>query len=511
VPSNTSPADQFADRLPWRAAPQDEVDNGFTRFDPRSFPEQRPFGRKVFTIIGQVTFALLVFAGCGYLVMIFLANGPSTATTGASAEAPTRVATPQVAAEQSFATVAPAVAAPAPVTPTRFDDNASSASAASIAPATREIRGVSDTEIRLGMAAPFSGPAKEFGRQLKLGIESAFNEANDNGRVGGRLLKLVTADDGYEPSRTAGAMKELYDKDQVFGAIGNYGSPTALISVPFALEHRMLSFGAFTGANSLRQDPPDRYVFNFRAGYSEEADAVVRYLVKVRRIRPEQIGVLAQQDAYGDAGTEGVAKAMRALRGGNSGSTLHLSYARNTVDVDEAIAQLRLQKGQIKAMVLVATYRAAAKFIEKTRDLYPGMLYATISGVGSTGLADELALLGPRFSQGVIVSQVVPAVDGYASVILGYKAALGKYFPGEPADYVSLESYLSSRVLIEALKRTGPQLDTEKVVDTLENMHNLDLGLGTPVNFGPGEHQAVHKIWGTELDQNGKYHSIDLQ
>jgi ABC-type branched-subunit amino acid transport system substrate-binding protein len=510
VPSNTSAAEQFADRLPWRAAPQDEVDSDFPRFDPRSFQEPRPFGRKVFTIIGQVTFALLVFAGCGYLVMIFLANGPSTATTGASAEAPTRAATPQLAAEQSFAAATPAVAAQAPSAPAHFDDNVS-ASAASNAPAARDVRGVSDTEIRLGMAAPFTGPSKEFGRQLKLGIESAFDEANDNGKVAGRQLKLVTADDGYEPTRTGAAMKELYDKDQVFGVIGNYGSPTALISVPFALEHRMLSFGAFTGSNALRQDPPDRYVFNFRAGYAEEADAVVRYLVKVRRIRPEQIGVLAQQDAYGDAGTEGVAKAMRALRGGNAGSTLHLSYNRNTVDVDDAVAQLRLQKGQIKAMVLVATYRAATKFIEKTRDVYPGMVYATISGVGSTGLADELSLLGPRFAQGVIVTQVVPAVDGYASVILAYKSALGKYFPGEPPDYVSLESYLSSRVLIEGLKRAGPQLDTEKVVDTLENMHNFDLGLGTPVNFGPGEHQAVHKIWGTELDQNGKYHAIDLQ
>jgi hypothetical protein len=41
---------------------------------------------------------------------------------------------------------------------------------------------------------------------------------------------------------------------------------------------------------------------------------VVRYLVKIRRLRPEQIAVFAQQDAYGDAGFDGVAKAMRALR-----------------------------------------------------------------------------------------------------------------------------------------------------------------------------------------------------
>ena len=44
--------------------------------------------------------------------------------------------------------------------------------------------------------------------------------------------------------------------------------------------------------------------------------------------------------------------------------------------------------------------------------------------------------------------------------MLEYKNALAKYFPGEAPDYVSLEGYVAANVLIQALKRTGPQLDT---------------------------------------------------
>src|SRR6202023_3292614 len=168
-------------------------------------------------------------------------------------------------------------------------------------------------------------------------------------------------------------------KDQVFGIIGNVGTPTAVVAVPYALERRMLFFGAFTGANVLRHDPPDRYVFNYRASYAEETDA--------------------------------------------------------------AVNQLKLQKPPIKAVVMVATYRAAAKFIERTHDLFPGMIYTNVSFVGSTALADELMLLGPRYASGVIVTQVVPAVSGYSSAVLEYKNALAKYFPGEAPDYVSLEGY----------------------------------------------------------------------
>src|SRR5208282_963024 len=142
------------------------------------------------------------------------------------------------------------------------------------------LRGVSDKEILFGMAAPFSGASRELGRQMKIGVETAFSQINDAGGVNGRLLRLVTADDGYEPTRTADVMKSLYDKDQVFGFIGNVGTPTAAVALPFALDHRALFFGAFTGAGLLRRDPPDRYVFNYRASYAEETNAVVNYLVK---------------------------------------------------------------------------------------------------------------------------------------------------------------------------------------------------------------------------------------
>src|SRR6267154_2516231 len=372
------------------------------------------------------------------------------------------------------------------------------------------VRGVTDQEIRFGIAAPFSGSAKELGRQMKLGIDAAFNLVNETGGVEGRMLKLIAADDGYEPARTTDAMKQLYEKDQALGIIRNVGTPTAMVAVPYALERKLLFFGAFTGANVLRNDPPDRYVFNYRASYAEETDATVRYLVKLRRIPVRQIAVFAQQDTYGDSGFAGVAKAVRTLGVGDS-TTVRLNYKRNTVDVDDAVNQLKLQKPPIKAVVMVATYRAAARFIEKTRDLFPAMIYSNVSFVGSTALADELKLLGPRYANGVIVTQVVPAVSGYSSAVLEYKNALGKYFPGEAPDYVSLEGYIAASVLIQAIKRTGPQLDTEKLIDTLETTRNLDLGLGTSLGFGRSEHQASHKIWGTALDESGKYQAIELE
>lgn len=372
------------------------------------------------------------------------------------------------------------------------------------------VRGVTDSEIRFGISAPFSGAAKELGQNMKLGIEAAFNAANDAGGVFGRRLRLIAADDGYEPSRTAVTMKNLFEKEQVFGIVGNVGTPTAVVALPYALERRMLFFGAFTGAGLLRNDPPDRYVFNYRSSYAEETSAVVHYLVKVRHLKPNQIAVFAQQDSYGDSGFVGVSKAIRSL-GGDETAILRLNYQRNTVDVDDAVEQLKRSRIPIRAIIMVPAYRAAAKFIEKTRDLYPNMIYTSVSFVGSTALANELMLLGKRFVNGVIVTQVVPAVDGHSSLVLEYKSVLAKYFPGEAPDYVSLEGYVAAKVLITALKRNGPSLDTERLVSTLENIRDLDIGLGTLVSFGQSRHQGVAKVWGTQLDETGRYQPIDLQ
>jgi branched-chain amino acid transport system substrate-binding protein len=431
------------------------------------------------------------------------------------APAPAIAAAPVVAssatAEAQQVPLSPAHGQQAAVTPISKVGQEGSANSA--------VRGVTDSEIRFGISAPFTGPAKELGQHMKQGIEAAFSTANAKGGVYGRQLRLVAADDGYEPTRTAVTMKQLYESDQVFGLIGNVGTPTAVVALPYALDRKMLFFGAFTGAGLLRNDPPDRYVFNYRASYAEETAAVVNYLVKVRRLLPEQIAVFAQQDAYGDAGFAGVEKAIRSLRGGNASPILRLNYQRNTVEVEDAVAQLQQYNAQlqqrrqppIKAVIMVPTYRAAAKFIEKTRDLYPDMIYTSVSFVGSTALADELMLLGKKYATRVIVTQVVPAVDGHSSLVLDYKTAVAKYFLGEAPDYVSLEGYVDASVLIAALQRNGAQLDTEKLVGTFENLRDLDIGLGTPVIFSRSDHQGVHKVWGTQLDETGHYQPIDLQ
>jgi branched-chain amino acid transport system substrate-binding protein len=106
---------------------------------------------------------------------------------------------------------------------------------------------------------------------------------------------------------------------------------------------------------------------------------------------------------------------------------------------------------------------------------------------------------------------VVPLPTSKSTAVLKYQELLPKYSLGEKPDFISLEGYLAAQLLLEGLRRAGPEFTMESVVDTLEAMRGIDLGLGTTMGFGMGEHQASHKVWGTIIDAQGVYQPLDLE
>ena len=393
--------------------------------------------------------------------------------------------------------------------------------------------GTSPTEITLGMSAVFSGPSRQLGENMKLGLETAFAQANAEGGVHGRKLRLVALDDGYEAAKVGTTMRSLLDERQVFAVIGNVGTPTSAVAAPIASKKKTIFFGAFTGAPVLRQDPPDRYVFNYRASYREETAASVRYLATVLKIPLDQIVVFAQEDSFGDAGYEGVLKAVRDLDRRQARDVLRVGYKRNTTDVEAAVDQIvkyhdktrqvwrasqpeesvKVATHPVKAIIMVATYRAGAKFIQtlrSARHMAKPPLFLNVSFVGTEALADDLKGLDPSLCQGVYVTQVVPPFTSGATGVRRYREALAAYQPQAHPGFVSLEGYVVGSVFVEALKRTGPNVTTERLVDTLEQFHRVDLGFGAPLTFSLSEHQGSHKVWATRLDETCAPQPVDF-
>jgi serine/threonine protein kinase/ABC-type branched-subunit amino acid transport system substrate-binding protein len=444
---------------------------------------------------------LLVLGGAAIAAVAATAAVFATRTHGSS-DAPATSRTP------APATAAAAAAVPAP----RSEPHT--------APLT--VRGITDDTITLGMSAAFSGPSRELGNHMKLGLETAFSAINDAGGIGGRAVKLVALDDGYDGKRALANVQQLIDDHNVFAIIGNVGTPTTKEALPYALAHKTVFFGAFTGTGLLRRDPPDRYVFNYRASYEDETAKMIGYLVDVKKVPDHSIVVFAQNDSYGDAGYEGATKMLR--KKGRSDEVLRVGYDRNSLAVEDAVAKVLeyhnatvrvgdsyRAKHPVKAIVMVGTYKASARFIQKIRDKKLDALLLNVSFVGSNALSDELKELGPGYGNGVIVTQVVPHFDSGATGIILYRDALKKYHPDQQPDFISLEGFIVGELFAEGVRRTGHDITTEKLVDALENIQSFDPGTGGSLGFSMSQHQASHKVWGTMLDDQGTFRSFDME
>ena len=200
---------------------------------------------------------------------------------------------------------------------------------------------------------------------MQRGILAGLGRANRSGGVNGRKLRLIALDDGYEPARTALNMRQLIEKEHVLALIGNVGTPTAIVAVPLANEQKTLLFAPFAGGPILRNDPPDRYVINFRAGYAEETAAMIDALIDIGGLKPEEIAFFTQKENSGFA--MGVTALQRhGLK--DPRAILHTVYERNTLAVEGAVADLLTAEKPPRAVMVFATYGACAKFIRLCRD-----------------------------------------------------------------------------------------------------------------------------------------------
>ena len=347
--------------------------------------------------------------------------------------------------------------------------------AALLAASLAQAQGVTDTQILLGQSVALTGPSEELGKDMQAGALLYFNNVNRSGGVNGRKIVLTTLDDGYDPPRAVANTKKFINDDKVFALFGYVGTPTSNAVLPIFTEAKVPYVGAFTGAELLRT-PFNRNIFNVRASYFDETEAIVQHLTAMS---VTSIAVFYQNDAYGQAGLTGVERAMKRR---NMEISARGTVERNTVDVGKAVTEMK--KANPQAIVMIGSYKACAAFIKQMRDSGFNPTFWNVSFVGSKALAKEL---GPE-GRGVQISQVVPFPwDATVPVVKEYRKLIDEA-KGEPG-FGTLEGYIGAKVMVERLRRAGRKLDRESFIRGMETMNDYDVG-GFKVSFGPGDHNG---------------------
>jgi branched-chain amino acid transport system substrate-binding protein len=422
--------------------------------------------------------------------------------------------------------------------------------------------------IVIGMSGPLQGPSADLGTEMRRGIQAMFTRVNGQGGVWGRNLELRALNDNYDPDLALQNTKQLLDVQQdnpdpngpdvrgpnsVFALLGSIGTPTMLKTAPIATKNQTLFFAPFTGSQRyLRDGTNSPYVYNYRAGYYQETDAMVDYLSTYRQPRViatppadsyRRIIAFTQRDSYGDAGYSGLVNSYNRLAPlPQPDSTMpnpsiaRLYYDREEVpSVDPAIGAAGQLLGdlltqttglQSVALVIVGTYQPANKFIRGVLDWVNAdvarasrldLVFINVSFVGSNALAAALAsapetyvdardgTTRKSYAEGVLVTQVVPYYDTESPGVTEYRTDIDQFDGGEYT-FTSLEGYIAARLFAKALLLNGRNLVTEPLRATLDGaVHDLDIGIGTLLSFSSTNHQACQTVWGSVIQADGSF------
>jgi ABC-type branched-subunit amino acid transport system substrate-binding protein len=363
-----------------------------------------------------------------------------------------------------------------------------------------QLSGISEKEILLGSSSALGGHASFLGTQYTRGAVAWFNEVNASGGVHGRMIRLISYDDEYDPPKTVVNTEKLIHDDKVFMLFNFVGTPTSVKIIDIVQENKIPSFGFFTGAEALRT-PFRQYMFHVRASYYSEAEGAVSYFVDT--LGHEKIAVMYQDDAFGKAVLTGVQLALHRREMEIIASD---TFIRGTMDVQRAVETIK--ESGADSVIMVGTYSPLARFIKRCQEEEFEPYFHTVSFVGSKAFGGEVLEqdIDPSLYERIIVTQVVPSpLSEELAAVRTYRETLNKHFPEDEPNYVALEGFVNAQILVNALQSSGPDLTRSALINALENISQLDIGIGKPVSFSEFDHSGLEGIYYSRLGQDGTF------
>jgi branched-chain amino acid transport system substrate-binding protein len=348
------------------------------------------------------------------------------------------------------------------------------------APAHAAPPGVLPDRIMLGQSAKLSGTSgTELGRQYRDGLLLAFEAANRAGGVNGRRLELVSLNDGNDVEAAKANTRKLIDSG-VFALVGYTFSGPVRAALTMARESDTPLVGPYAAMPELYESPISQ-VFMFRASASDELATIVRHIDTVGY---QDVAMVHYANPLGEDLRKDVSARLQAV-GRRLVATTTMKI--NPVDSDQAAqpaVAAMASPSCPKVVFLGVSGRDAAAVIRGLRAKGCGSVrYLARNLVDIPMLVKEL---GPA-ARGVMVTQVVPNPHrGAHPLVTAYREQQSRKDPSAKPDFTEFEGYIVGRFIVQALQRSGPDLDRARFMRAMESA-SLDGPGGYRVHFGAGQ------------------------
>jgi branched-chain amino acid transport system substrate-binding protein len=325
--------------------------------------------------------------------------------------------------------------------------------------ALAQSQGVSKDEIVLGSIQDLSGPIAGFGKQVRLGMMLRVDEANEQGGVNGRKLKLIVEDSKYDPRNAVLAAQKLVNQDKIFMMVGHIGTAQNMAAMPVQFQKNVINFFPVTAAREM-YEPFHKLKYSFAATYYDQMRVAVPKLAKEKNAK--KICTMYQDDEFGLEVKRGAEDGLKAA---GMSLAVETSYKRGATDF--ASQMQKLASEQCDMVVLGTIIRETIGGIATAKRLG---FNPTFIG-SSAAYTDLIHKLGGPAMNGLYATMTVqhPYLDAASQPIRFWANKYQTKFNEEPTVF-SVYGYSAIDSFSRAATKAGPNLNTESFIKAMDTM-----------------------------------------
>jgi len=325
--------------------------------------------------------------------------------------------------------------------------------------ASAQQQGVSKTEITVGSIQDLSGPLAGFGKQVRLGMMLRADEINEQGGIGGRKIKLIVEDSGYDPKKAVLAAQKLVNQDKIFIMAGHIGTAQNNAAFPVQAEKNIVNFLPVTAAREM-YEPFHKLKYSFAVPYYDQMKLMVPKLVKEKGAK--KVCSIYQDDEFGLEVVRGAEEGLKAV---NMTMAEKTSYKRGATDFSSQVAKMK--SAGCDLVVLGTIIRETIGTIGESRKT---AFNPTFLG-SSAAYTDLIHKLGGPAMNGLYASMAAqhPYLDE-ASQPLRFWANKYKTKFNEDPTVFSAYGYQIIDMFAQAATKAGANLTTDSFIKAMDTM-----------------------------------------
>ena len=340
--------------------------------------------------------------------------------------------------------------------------------------------GAAFAQIRIGQTSALTGPAASAVNEINIGAKLYLNAVNAEGGINGQSIELVSMDDNNKAAAAADNAAQLIADQRVVALFLSRGTPQTQAILPHLATGRIPLIAPSTGAMVLH-NPVNPWVFNVRASYQREAEAVVRHLGLTGL---DKVALLYVNDSFGEDAIQG---AMKVFKQASVTPAMVQSFDRDKPDYASAIPKLT----QLKPLgiVIVGSPTSVAAGIKAIR---AAGLRATVATLSNNAAAGFVTALGDDASS-VIVSQVFPSERRLAVPMIAEASRLAAAQKVQQLTPAMIEGFAAAKVLVAGLRRAEKEskvITRQSLKRGLESLERFDIG-GLEISYSPSDHSGL--------------------